>query len=62
MGYHVELPGGLTVLGYNEGFNTKMTAHEIAEIGGRYRTDVLLAGMPLDFTADVARGDAAMAA
>ena len=39
-----------------------MTAHEIAEIGGRYRTDVLLAGMPLEFTADVARGAAAKAA
>jgi hypothetical protein len=50
------------VLSYDEGFNTKMTAHEIAEIGGRYRTDVLLAGMPLDFAADVARGGAAKAA
>ncbi len=62
MGYHVELPGGLTVLSYNEGFNTKMTAHEIAVIGGRYRTDVLLASMRLDFAADVARGGAAKAA
>lgn len=62
MGCHVELPGGLTVLSYNEGFNTKMTAHEIAGIGGRYRPDVLLAGMQLDFTADVARGAAAKAA
>lgn len=60
MGYHVELPGGLTVLNYNEGFNTKMTDREIAEIGSRHRTDVLLAGMQLDFTADVARGAAAL--
>ena len=60
MGYHVELPGGVTVLNYNEGFNTKMTDREIAEIGHRYRTDVLLAGMQLDFVADVARGAAAL--
>jgi hypothetical protein len=55
-GYHVELPGGLTVLNYNEGFNTKMTDAEIAALGKRFRTDVLLAGMQLDFVADVARG------
>lgn len=60
MGFHVELPGGLTVLNYNEGFNTKMTEREITELGRRYRTDVLLAGMQLDFIADVARGAAAL--
>ena len=60
MGYHVELPGGLTVLNYNEGFNTKMTDREITELGRRFRTDVLLAGMQLDFMADVARGAAAL--
>jgi len=27
-GFHVELPDGLTVLNYNEGFNTKMTDAE----------------------------------
>jgi L-ascorbate metabolism protein UlaG (beta-lactamase superfamily) len=60
MGYHVTLPGGLTVLNYNEGFNTKMTDAEINDLGQRYRTDVLLAGMQLDFVADVARGAAAL--
>lgn len=55
-GYHVELPGGLTVLNYNEGFNTKMTDAEIQALGQRHRTDVLLAGMQLDFVADVVRG------
>ena len=59
-GFHVTLPGGLTVLNYNEGFNTKMTDAEIAGIGSRLRTDVLLAGMQLDFTEDVARGAAAL--
>lgn len=59
-GFHVELPGGLTVLNYNEGFNTKMTDAEIADIGRRHRTDVLLAGMQLNFIADVVRGVGAL--
>lgn len=59
-GYHVTLPGGLTILNYNEGFNTKMTDAEIAGLGQRFRTDILLAGMQLDFVADVARGAAAL--
>mgnify|MGYP003668938480 CR=1 FL=1 len=59
-GYHVELPGGLTVLNYNEGFNTKMTDAEIEELGRRFHTDVLLAGMQLDFVADVVRGAKAL--
>lgn len=60
MGYHVELPGGLSVLNYNEGFNSKMTDKEIDALGRRYRTDVLLAGMQLAFVDDVARGAAAL--
>ena len=60
-GFHVELPGGLTVLNYNEGFNTKMTDAEIGDLGRRFRTDVLLAGMQLNFIDDVVRGVAALA-
>ncbi|MBV8407727.1 MAG: MBL fold metallo-hydrolase [Alphaproteobacteria bacterium] len=59
-GYHVELPDGLTVLNYNEGFNTKMTDAEIEDLGRRLKTDVLLAGMQLNFVADVVRGVAAL--
>ncbi len=59
-GYHVELPNGLTILNYNEGFNTKMTDAEIEALGKRFRTDVLLGGIQLNFTADVARGAAAL--
>jgi len=55
-GFHVELPDGTTVLNYNEGFNTKMTDTEIGELGRRFRTDVLLAGMQLDFMDDLERG------
>jgi L-ascorbate metabolism protein UlaG (beta-lactamase superfamily) len=59
-GFHVQLASGTTVLNYNEGFNTKMTAAEIAALGRRFRTDVLLAGMQLDFVDDVARGAQAL--
>jgi hypothetical protein len=55
-GYHVELPDGLTVMNYNEGFNTKMTDAEIGDLGRRLRTDILLAGMQLNFIGDVVRG------
>lgn len=59
-GFHVELPNGTTVLNYNEGFNTKMTDAEIRDLGARFRTDVLLAGMQLHFLDDIARGVAAL--
>ena len=59
-GFHVELPGGTTILNYNEGFNTKMTDAEIAALGQRFRTDILLAGMQLNFIDDVVRGVAAL--
>jgi L-ascorbate metabolism protein UlaG (beta-lactamase superfamily) len=59
-GFHVELPGGLTVMNYNEGFNSKMTDAEIRDLGTRFRTDVLLGGMQLFFIDDVVRGVAAL--
>jgi L-ascorbate metabolism protein UlaG (beta-lactamase superfamily) len=55
MGYVLTLPDGTTVMNYNEGFNTKMTDREIAGLAERFRVDVLLAGMQLDFVADVRR-------
>lgn len=58
-GFHVQVPNGLSVLNYNEGFNSKMTDAEIGALGRRFRVDVLLAGMQLDFIRDVARGVAA---
>jgi len=55
-GYHVRLPNGLTIMNYNEGFNTKMTDEEIETLAAKLPTSVLLAGMQVDFTKDVARG------
>lgn len=59
-GYFLELDDGTTILNYNEGFNTKMTDREIAELGGKFKTDILLAGMQLNFIDDVVRGVAAL--
>lgn len=59
-GYHVELPSGVSILNYNEGFNSKMTAAEISDLGKKFKTDVLLAGMQLDFVSDVVRGALAL--
>ncbi len=59
-GYHLALPDGLTVLNYNEGFNSKMTDAEIQALGKQFHTDVLLAGMQLDFVQDLARGARAL--
>lgn len=55
-GYRLTLPDGTTILNYNEGFNSKMTDAEIEVLGRAGRTDILLAGMQLDFTEDVFRG------
>jgi L-ascorbate metabolism protein UlaG (beta-lactamase superfamily) len=55
-GFHLELPSGISILNYNEGFNSKMTDEEIRAIGLRFTTDILLAGMQLDFVDDVVRG------
>jgi L-ascorbate metabolism protein UlaG (beta-lactamase superfamily) len=59
-GFHVAVEGGLTVMNYNEGFNSKMTDAEIGALGRQLPTDVLLGGMQLDFVADLARGAAAL--
>lgn len=59
-GYVLTLPGGLTIMNYSEGFNTKMTDREIQDLGRRFRIDVLLGGMQLNFVDDVRRGVAAL--
>ena len=60
-GFHVALPSGVTLLNYNEGFNSKMTDAQLDELRRRFRVDILLAGMQLDFVDDVARGVEALA-
>lgn len=56
-GFHLTLADGMTVLNYNEGFNTKTTEADLQQLHRDYpRVDVLLAGMQLNFIGDVVRG------
>jgi L-ascorbate metabolism protein UlaG (beta-lactamase superfamily) len=56
-GFHLTLPDGMTVLNYNEGFNTKTTEADLQQLHRDHpRVDVLLAGMQLFFIDDVVRG------
>lgn len=59
-GYVLTLSEGLRIMNYNEGFNSKMSDREINDLGQRFRIDVLLGGMQLDFVDDVQRGIAAL--
>ncbi len=56
MGYHVEMPDGRSVLNYSEGFNSSMRIEEVRPLAEKLKTDVLLAGMQLDFEDYVAAG------
>lgn len=59
-GFFLELDDGVTIMNYNEGFNTKMTDREVEDLGRKFRTDILLAGMQLHFIEDVVRGVGAL--
>ena len=59
-GFFLELDDGVTILNYNEGFNSKMTDREIEDLGRTLKTDILLAGMQLNFIDDVVRGVGAL--
>jgi len=56
MGFHVEMPDGRTVLNYNEGFNSNLRIEEIRKLAATFKTDILLAGMQLNFEDKVAAG------
>lgn len=60
VGYRLALPGGTTIVNYNEGFNTKMTHEEVSGVARLGHTDILLGGMQLDFMDDLARGVATL--
>ena len=60
-GYHLETPGGTTILNYCEGLNDNMVVEEVRKLGQAFRTDVLLTGYQLDFEKYVGLGVAALA-
>jgi len=56
LGLHAELPDGRTLLTYNEGFNSNLRIEEIRKLAATFKTDILLAGMQLNFEEYVAAG------
>ncbi len=55
-GFHIQMPDGLTILNYNEGFTYNMEHKEVEEVAARYKADILLAGAQMNFEDYVAAG------
>ena len=55
-GFLVEMPTGLRIMNYCEGFSNCMDVGEVRELGRRMKPDILLAGIQLDFEDYVAQG------
>jgi hypothetical protein len=60
-GFHVEGPNNLRLMNYCEGFSDAMKINEILKMGQRFKTDILLAGMQLNFEEELSKGVAALA-
>jgi L-ascorbate metabolism protein UlaG (beta-lactamase superfamily) len=55
-GFFIEMPDGLKILNYNEGFTYNMEIDEVREVADHYKPDILLAGAQMDFENYVAAG------
>ena len=60
-GFFVEMPTGVAIMNYCEGFSNAMDVGEVRELGRRMKPDLLLAGIQLDFEEYVAKGVEALA-
>ena len=59
-GFYVKLPEQVGIMNYCEGFSDHMKIESVKELADRYKTDILLAGMQLNFEDHVSRGAAAL--
>jgi len=59
-GFHVKLPDQTGVMNYCEGFSDHMKIETVKALADRFKTDILLAGMQLNFEDHVSRGAAAL--
>jgi hypothetical protein len=59
-GYYVEGPEGLKLMNYGEGFSNLMDIKQVRELGQKFKPNVLLAGMQLNFEAYLSDGVAAL--
>lgn len=60
-GFFIEMPNGVRIMNYCEGFSNAMNVEEVRELGRKLKPDILLAGIQLDFDDSVAQGVAALA-
>ncbi len=59
-GFYVQAPDNIRLMNYCEGFSNLMKIEEVRELGQRFKTDVLLAGMQLNFEEQLSEGVAAL--
>lgn len=59
-GFLVEGPGGYRLMNYNEGFSNLAITQDLADLGARFKPDIVLAGMQLDFEEYLAAGIGAL--
>jgi hypothetical protein len=59
-GYYVKGADGIGVMNYCEGFSDAMNLKNVVELGQRFKTDVLIAGMQLNFEKQLSEGIAAI--
>ncbi|HEC62635.1 MAG TPA: MBL fold metallo-hydrolase [bacterium] len=59
-GFYVEGPDNIRLMNYCEGFSAKMKIEETRELGRRFRPEIVLAGMQLDFEKELSEGVAAL--
>lgn len=59
-GFYVEGPDNLRLMNYCEGLSNAMKIEEVRELGQRFKTDILIAGMQLNFEEQVSEGVAAL--
>jgi len=59
-GFYVEGPDNQRLMNYCEGFNDLTNIQKVRELGQRFKTDILVAGMQLNFEEQVSQGVAAL--
>lgn len=59
-GYFVETPDGYRIINYTEGLNSNLPSEEAESLGEKFRPQILIGGMQLNYEEDVARAAAAI--
>jgi hypothetical protein len=61
-GYSIEGPDKIRIMNYCEGFSDTMEIEKVRGLGQRFKPDVLIAGMQLNFEEQLSKGVAALSA